>query len=325
MTSLGPGAAELRDREEEAEALAGGVAASRTALTYGRLRMCAPPDPRRRGRLEAIAPGDALAEQLRGTADELGTGVAELPPDVLAQLIPTATPSVGALPLPQHAVPLESSAGHFATRYRMEGAGAVPADGQLHGMTLVRRRGAVKRLYRCVPSLDTEVYQVALFENPLDVPLLAGPARIYKGGDFVVTTPLETAPPGALLTVNLGVEPNIKVARNTHFSESTSGLFGGGTVLEHQVEIEVRSRLPHPCRVELFERVPVGRDDEIDVRVVRSSPQATEYDQRDRGRLIRGGWKLTLELEPNEPQTCVLAYQITIPSKHVLVGGNRRD
>jgi uncharacterized protein (TIGR02231 family) len=230
------------------------------------------------------------------------------------------------LELPRFAMDLERSAGHFAVRYPMESLGSVPPDGQLHALTLLRKSGRIQRLYRCVPLLDEHVYQVAEFENPLATALLAGPVRIYRGGDFVVTAGLRTTPPGKPLTVNLGVEPGISVARNLKFHESTEGLFGGDTALIHQVRIEVRSKLAEPVRLELFERTPHAQDqDEIKVEVLKSSPQAEPYDQTDRGRPIHGGWRFRLDLQPGQVVTCELEYRITIPSKLVLVGGNRRD
>jgi len=217
------------------------------------------------------------------------------------------------------------SAGHFAVRYPMESPGTVLSDGQLHALTLLRREGGVNRVFRCVPRVDTNVYQVAEFHNPLKLPLLAGAVRVFSGGDFVVTAPMNTTPPGKTIRVNLGVEASVSVARNTSFQETTSGLLGGDTDLKHGVTIDVHNKLAKPVRVEVFERIPVSHDDDIEVKLLSSAPVAEAYDQTDRGRKIRGGWRFRLNLDPGEKRTCKLEYQITIPSKHVLVGGNRRD
>jgi uncharacterized protein (TIGR02231 family) len=210
-------------------------------------------------------------------------------------------------------------------RYEKEGLGEVRSDGQLHGLTLLGRDGEVRRLYRCVPMVDTQVYRIAEFENPVGLPLLSGPVSVYRGGDFLVRSPLATTPPGKEITVNLGIEPAIRVARNCHFHESTAGMFGGEAVLEHKVEIEVRSSLDEPARIEIFERVPVSHDDDIEVEVTHTEPAARSYDQKERGALLEGGWCFSLDLKPGEKRRCQLHYRITVPSKHVLVGGNRRD
>ncbi|MBN2495400.1 MAG: mucoidy inhibitor MuiA family protein [Deltaproteobacteria bacterium] len=304
--------------EEQAEEIAA-LAASREALGYADLRMQGP-DEDARGQLRAVGPAARLREQLGGADRELAALLARLPARAWSD------PQAGAvaLALPRYAVLPAESAGHFAVRYPMESPAEVRADGQVHNLTLLRRQADVQRLFRCVPLLDDKVYQVAELENPLAIALLAGPVRVFRGGDFVVTAPLETTAPGKRLTVNLGVEPGIRVARNLHFRESTEGLFGGETRLQHEVQIEVRSNLARPARVEIFERVPVSDQEDVKVEITRSVPEAKAYDQADRGQLVRGGLRFAFDLAPGQKRTCVLEYAITIPSKHVLAGGNRR-
>ena len=149
--------------------------------------------------------------------------------------------------------------------------------------------------------------------------------RVYRESDFVARTPLVTTPPGKKLTVNLGVEPAVKVARNTHFRESSEGLFGGDTALEHRVEFEVRSNLPSPIQIEILERIPTSADQAVKVELIKTNPQAHQYDQTERGLPIRGGLRFQLALKPHSTQICELHYRIIMPSKQVLQGGNRRD
>jgi uncharacterized protein (TIGR02231 family) len=296
------------------------VVASGKALDYGTLRLARADDPQRRGRLEAVGPTDDLRDTLLALAPD----APGLERSVLEAALSRDDDAL-AFELPEHARPLEVSAGSFAARYQADSPTPVAADGLLHGVTVLRRRGQVRRVLACVPARDPSVYELVTFDNPLDVPLLAGPVRVFRGGDFVVTAPLETTAPGGTLTVGLGVEPGVAVARNTFFEEGQAGLLGGGAVLRHRVEIEVRSKLARAARVEIYERVPVSRDDDVKVEVVRAEPKPEPYDQAERGDTVEGGLRFSFELEPRGVRTCVLAYNITLPQKHVLVGGNRRD
>ena len=155
--------------------------------------------------------------------------------------------------------------------------------------------------------------------------LSAGGVGDDYGGEFIVDAPFETTGPGEPIEISLGVEPSIVVARNTHYHETTSGLMGGSTDLNHKIEIEVRSKLARPARVEVFERVPTSDDDEITIKILRTEPEAEEYHQGNRGSMLRGGYRFALDLGPREAKTCTLEYRITIPTKSVLEGGNRRD
>ena len=299
------------------------IAAAREALAYEDLRLQGP-QQEGRGQLRATGRSERLAEQLERVAPAAAQTLRQLPGDAVLQALGARAGHLEGFPDAPEARPGET-AGHFAVRYSMESPGQVLANGQPHLLTLVRRRGTIQRVFRCVPLQDPKVYQMALFENPLGLPLLAGPVRIYREGDFVVSSPLAATPPGRSVTVNLGVEPGISVARNTRFTESTHGLFGGDTALEHKVEIEVQSNLSRAAQVEVFERVPVSYDDDIEVKLLKVTPEAETYNQKDRGQIIHGGKKFAFCLEPGQARCCTLEYRITIPSKLVLEGGNRRD
>ena len=64
--------------------------------------------------------------------------------------------------------------------------------------------------------------------------------------------------------------------------------------------------------------------EDIQVEVVKTEPKAEEYDQKERGALVEGGLRFSVDLEPGQKKSCLLLYRITIPSKQVLRGGNRR-
>jgi uncharacterized protein DUF4139/uncharacterized protein DUF4140 len=310
---------------DAAEFIEDRIEASSAALSYRSLRMQGPETSQQRGQLLATRLADRISEQISQAPDEVAHALREVPPEILISSAGAGVAELYNLGLPVHAVGLEHSAGHFAARYAMESPGNVLSDGQLHALTLLRRDGDVQRVFRCVPRIDTNVYQVAEFVNPLNLPLLAGAVRVFSGQDFIVTAPLKTTPPGKTIRVNLGVEEGISIARNTTFAETTSGLLGGDTDLKHTIVIDVNNKLAKPVRVEIFERVPISHDDDIEVKVISAAPNAKEYDQTDRGRIIHGGRKFELSLQPGEEKSCRLEYQVTIPSKQVLVGGNRRD
>ncbi len=297
------------------------VAVTQTALLYENLRLALPDDRSRRGQLHAVSGADELFEVLGqcdpGLATQLGSARA-----AAGLLLPPAPLS---LSWPPHVVPIATSSGSFAARYLAEGVSALPADGQLHSVALTRKSGEARKTYAVVPGQDPTVFALATFINPLELPLLAGPVAIYRDGEFVVEAPLSTTAPGQALTVNLGAEPGLLVARNTFFNEASGGLLGGSVELRHKVTLEVRSKLAYPAKLTIYERLPVSDNKEIKVTLVSSQPKAVAYDQRERGALVRGGLALELEVAPMSVQEATLEYVVSLPSKQVLVGGNRRD
>ena len=253
-----------------------------------------------RGRLikRATAPlGEGLAAELR-----------------LERLVP---------PLPVRD-PRESR-GLFDHRYDASGAIEVPADGLAHRVLLGRAEAPATLRFRTVPREAQEVYREAELGNPFPGPLLAGPVDVYVEGSLLLTTTIEHIDRGGTLTVGLGVEERLRVARNVRVEEETAGLLGGSTVVDHDLTIDLASSLGREVTVELLERLPVSDDKGAQVELVAARPEAQPYDQAERGQPVRGGLRWRIDLPPGGKRTVELAYRITLPSKSEIVGGNRRD
>lgn len=228
------------------------------------------------------------------------------------------------LPPPRGVQDVGESAGNFAYRYETDARATLPADGALHRLSVLRQEQEVTLVYRTVPALDPAVYRVARLENPLPVPLLAGPLDVFWGNDFLVTARLETTAPGAIIEANLGVEPRIKTARNVRHSQHEEGLLSGRTVYEDEVRVEVENGLSGRAAVEVIERLPVTEERKVEVKLLDEGPAAEEYDQRERLRPVRGGRRWRLDLGPGERGECRLRYSVTLPSSSEIVGGGRR-
>jgi hypothetical protein len=221
---------------------------------------------------------------------------------------------------------VEASAGHYDHRYDAEGPVDVPSDGALHDVPLLGQDAPVRTRLVVVPRESDEAVRVATLQNPLQAPLLSGPAEVYLGEEFLVTAPLRTVPTGGELELGLGVEPGLKVARNTFYEESTTGLLGGGLALEHRIEITVASRLSAPAEVEVRELLPIKADDDQAVTVVEQgvAPPWEKLTRQEGGGELKGGRRWRLTLAPGAEQKLVAGFRLDIDGKQELSGGNRR-
>lgn len=219
-----------------------------------------------------------------------------------------------------------SSSGAYDHRYDAEGLVDVPGDGRIHSVPLLARTAPVATTLVVVPRESPQAVRVAEMRNPLESPLLAGPAEIYLDDEFLVTSPIRTVPAGADLKIGLGIEESLKVARNTHFEEEATGLLGGGALLLHKVEIELANRLAAAVKVEVRERVPVKDEDdkEVEIQVPAPTPAWEDYTQEDTSR-IRGGKRWRVSLAAGESKKISWTYSIKIDAKNEVVGGNRRE
>ncbi|MCX4967486.1 DUF4139 domain-containing protein [Streptomyces sp. NBC_00654] len=270
-------------------------------LDYAALVLCGP-DKRggRRGRLFPGSPSDPVAAEYRRRAE-----------------------AVAALPLPGQAVRPRESAGSFDHRYDAAARADVPSDGTWHTVTIGEIPVGLRTEYLCVPSVEQTVYATLVLSNATDRALLAGPVEVIVDDDFLLTAALPTLAPGGVRRVGLGPAEGIRVTRRTNQRESTSGLRGNTTVLDHRVHVELANRLASPVTVEVRERVPVTS--EPDVRIEERADWTAPDEGAGPDRHAPGTRVWRLDLAAGATAALDGGYEIRIPTGKALAGGNRRS
>jgi hypothetical protein len=268
-------------------------------LDYGVLVMAAPTD-RARGRLVA-------APQHTGRASSVAIDQLALPP--------------GHLNAWDHVYDYA-----FAT----DGVVDVKSDAAWHSIALTAKTGTAKLRHVAVPREQADVFRVATIANPLDGPLLPGPIDVYDRGQFLITSEVQFTPPGGELELGLGVDAQVKIARNVEYHEEATGMLRGGLRLVHAIAIDVENVGTRPIEIEVRERVPVAdaNDDDIEVVLGKVDPaweRWTPDPSAPKDERLRGGYCWKLALAPAQKKTLRATYEIKIAGKHELVGGNRRE
>ncbi len=299
-----------------------GTRAADEMLAYGDLRMPPATSPAR-GKLALTPVSERYAEAL--VAARLSWTV-DL--EVVVAAAVREAEAVGGAPIPSGCQRRWGSSYDYA--YRTEAPAEVPSDGQYHTVPVVERATAARYHYVVVPRQVLDTFRLADVDNTLAGPLLPGPADVYLGGDFLLTTSVDFTPAGAELVLGLGVEQAVRVARNTRFSEDSAGLLGGSRRLLHAIDIEARNLLERPVQLEIRERIPVVSEGEdgVEIREVVAEPAWEPWAPfpDDPGRdALEGGHRWRVRLEPGAVRKVTARYEVRISSKHELVGGNRRE
>lgn len=214
--------------------------------------------------------------------------------------------------------------GMFDQRYDAEGRADVPSDGRPHRVGVGRASAPVRLAWRTVPVESADVFREAALENPFGHALLGGPVDVYLDGSLLTTTAIDRIDRGGRLTVGMGIDERIKVARNVRVAEEAAGLLGGTITVTHDVEIELSSTIGGPAEVTVLERVPVSDDRQVEVKIVRVTPPADPYDQADKGAPVRGGLAFHVIVEPERKSRLSVTYRLAFPGKLAIVGGSRR-
>lgn len=220
---------------------------------------------------------------------------------------------------------LATSWSGFDYVYAAESAADIPSDDDFHGVPLMSRPASVELGYVVVPRESTDVFRHVTLHNPLDAPLLPGPADIYVGGDYLLSTDLRVAPPRGELKIGLGVEQAIKVSRNTQFAEESTGMLGGSLALRHEILLEVANRRDRPIQLEVQERVPTLREkeDEIQFELALVDPPWSAYAPEEYA--LKGGYRWQIAVPAGQTRKLRAVYVVKISAKKELYGGNRRE
>ncbi|MFF3420006.1 DUF4139 domain-containing protein [Streptomyces sp. NPDC002698] len=270
-------------------------------LDYTALVLCGPDEQGgRRGRLFPDSDFDPVAAEHRRRAE-----------------------TVAVLPLPGHAVRPRESAGSFDHRFDAVARADIPSDGTWHTVTVGEIPVGLRTDYLCVPSVEQTVYATLVLSNSTDQALLAGPMEVSVGDDFLLTAALPTLAPGGVRRVGLGPAEGIRVTRRTNLHESTSGMRGTTTVLDHRVHVELTNQLAGPVTVEVRERVPVASD--TDIRIEERADWATPRDEAEGEHHAPGTRLWRVDLPAGATTALDGGYEIRIPSAKALAGGNRRS
>lgn len=220
-------------------------------------------------------------------------------------------------------------AGQFDYAYHSDDRVDIPSGDAFHSVPLGPRHTSCTLRYVTVPREAPHVFRIASITNPLDAPMLPGPAEVYVGDQYVLSTNLPTVAPHETFTLGLGVEQAIKCARNTSFREETSGkAVVATTALHHTIAIELINNLGRAVECEVRERIPhPAPDAEVVVEEVAVDPAWDVYDQEDAGprAILQGGRRWVVKLEAQQTREVTAEYVVKIYANNELVGGNRRE
>lgn len=293
-----------------------GIVAGRDLLDYGSLQL-AGPAASHRGKLRRV---DSRILYERWAVERVAIDVIQ---------IQIAEAERAAEALEQQAPPAghrwaESEQG-FDYAFLADAPVDIESTERLTSIAVASQAAEVTPRYVSVPRETQDVFRIVAVRNPLEAPLLPGPADVYTAGKFALTSPVELTPPRGRVELGLGVEQAIKIARNVHFEEDTSGLIKRSHELVHEIQIDVSNHLQRTATVEIRERVPTTREGDEDVTVEEREvvPPWEEYEQ-DRSPL-EGGRVWKVEVPPGGERKLQATWVARIPSQHELVGGNRRE
>jgi hypothetical protein len=292
------------------------------AVVFTHLRLSSPADPSNRNRLQPV-------DSRRFYLESLARFSVTVTFDVMAVVTEAENRAraVAQAPLPGGATDARSIGGFFDFSYAADASVDVPSDGVFHSVALGARTGEASVLYVAVPREDTNVYREAQVKNPLAAPMLAGPAEVYVGGEYVLSTALPAVAPRGDFKLGLGVEQAIRCARNTKYREARSGTkIVATTELWHDITIDLANNLDREIICEVRERIPQPAPEaEVVVEEGTITPAWEPYTQEERSKPLEGGRRWRVTVPANSTSKLAAQYVVKLYANNELNGGNRRE
>ncbi len=147
------------------------------------------------------------------------------------------------------------------------------------------------------PALDAAAYLRGTTRNTSPYQLLAGRARVFLGGDSIGVAELADVAPGGEFDLWFGADKRIDVERKlVSRNTSTTGLLSKADEIEWQYRVTLKNAIPTATAIEVWDRMPVARNEQITVTLREVSPALASdrpylANERNQGLLK---WSLTM-------------------------------
>lgn len=161
-----------------------------------------------------------------------------------------------------------------AVEYRLPRAFTAPSDANGERRTRVANIDG-KPVFTLVarPVAETDVFLRARLINESGFILLPGQARVYLGSDSIGTAALGEIAVGGEIELWFGKEPGVTVKREVVSKKaSESGVFSKSKGVDREYRVSLTNTLARAVEVELWDRVPVSRNEQVRVELTAIAP-----------------------------------------------------
>ncbi|HKD99867.1 MAG TPA: DUF4139 domain-containing protein, partial [Planctomycetota bacterium] len=199
----------------------------------------------------------------------------------------------------------------------------VPADGRPHRVRVSEVKVPLAPVHESTPKLATRAFLKAKPKNAAAMPLLAGPAQVFVGNDFVGRVLVPDVLPGETFDLYLGADPGVVVERRRERADREAPGFLSSRVtwtFAYRITVKNVSAITGPASVEIVEPVPVSRDDRVKVEIEKANPPFLKGEKEDRERESQGFLRWRIPLKPGEERAIELVYTVSAPEDLPLAG-----
>ncbi|MFN6565096.1 MAG: mucoidy inhibitor MuiA family protein [Nostoc sp. ChiSLP01] len=216
-------------------------------------------------------------------------------------------------PIPAEIVTADVSKEGSVVTFKLNGGGNIPSDGAPHKTTIFNDDYPCNFDYVAMPRLVSFAYLQANVKNSSNgATLLPGKANIFRNNVFIGATGLENIAPGQEFKLNLGIDEGLKIERDLVERLVDKRLISNQRRITYSYRLIITNLLEQQANLKVTEQLPVSRNEQIKVRLIRTNPQIQV------GEMGVLEWQLTLA--PQERQEIYYQFNVEHPPELTVVG-----
>ncbi|MFO0728225.1 MAG: mucoidy inhibitor MuiA family protein [Myxococcota bacterium] len=189
------------------------------------------------------------------------------------------------------------------------GRATIQSDGRPYWLPVdeIATRGEVKLV--ALPKLKTFVFHALSLQNPARYPLVSGVVHAHRKGAYVGDASIPYVAPGEPIEISLGIDDAIKVEKkDVKEMDNSPGFLSSTRKLEREYRIKVKNQSQSAERVEIRENIPVSKDEELKVELLKNKTTAGHrFDPK------RGFITFEVDVPRGAERSVDLSYIIHIP------------
>lgn len=204
-------------------------------------------------------------------------------------------------------IPLFNSIGGYDYRYKVKSKKTlIPSINIPSQISVEINEMPIDLVYITIPIEKECVFLKATFSNKGENPFPAGPAQIFLENNLIGDIIFPTLGQNEGTSISLGIDKDIKVIRKENKKRETKGIVGKGIVTTFDIEIELISYKKESLQIEVIDRIPKIKSDDINIFNINYNPKPSKITLR---KILL--WDLTLE--PNKKKVIIYSYSIKHP------------
>ncbi|TGN41706.1 DUF4139 domain-containing protein [Marinobacter confluentis] len=199
--------------------------------------------------------------------------------------------------------------GAFTQSYRIQAPVSLASGNSDQFVTIANHNVPVSIETRFYPAMDLNgfIHATGLFEAEASLP--GGPATLYRDGQSVGRTYLESLSTGSELAMGFGVNDRvIAEVINEQNQTGEQGVFKGEKYVRQINRYEITNNHPRAVAVRVFDRIPVSRQDQLTVEELDIS-EPVQRDALD----IKGVLSWERQLQPGEAINLTSGFELRVP------------